>query len=209
MTRPFGTAAPAALLLLAAGTAGAQASSPASTAERPLSFGISGGLSLPTGNAGDVFSSGFNVDGLLEVRARPASPVAFRFEAGYQRFAIKDEVRELFEDFGAEIDGDARVISGVVNALYKFPGVAVRPYVLGGVGVFNVGGSATISGIDESGELLDEDESGSITRFGFNVGGGLEVPLSGITAFGEIRFQSIRTPDEPFNIVPIKVGIRF
>jgi opacity protein-like surface antigen len=208
MTRPFGTAAPAALLLLAAaGTAGAQAS--ATTPERPLSFGVSGGLSLPTGDAGDVFSSGFNVDALLEVRARPASPLAFRFEAGYQRFAIKDEVREVFEEFGADIDVNARVVSGLVNAVYKFPGVAVRPYVLGGVGVFNVGGSASVSGVDESGEILDEDESGSTTRFGFNVGGGLEVPLSGVTAFGEIRFQSIRTPEEPFNIVPIKVGIRF
>jgi hypothetical protein len=195
-----------ALLVLSASAAHAQtAAGPA----RAVSFGVSGGLGIPTGDAGDVFASGFNVDALVEVQARPASPLAFRFEAGYQRFALKDEIRELVQAFGGEIDVDARIISGLANVLYKFPGTTVRPYVLGGVGVFNPGGSATISGLQAFAEDLDIEESGSTIAFGYNLGGGLEVPLSGMTVFGEVRFQQIRIDGSGFNIVPIKVGIRF
>jgi opacity protein-like surface antigen len=195
-----------ALLVLSASAAHAQtAAGPA----RAVSFGVSGGLGIPTGDAGDVFASGFNVDALVEVQARPASPLAFRFEAGYQRLELKDDIRDLFEELGGDIDVNARIFSGLANVLYKFPGTTVRPYVLGGVGVFNLGGSASISGFEEFEEELDTEESGSTTSFGYNVGGGLEVPLSGITVFGDVRFQQIRIDGSGFNIVPIKVGIRF
>jgi opacity protein-like surface antigen len=208
MTRSRRRAALSGLSLLALSASAVHAQTPVGPT-RPVSFGVSGGLSIPTGDAGDVFASGFNVDALVELQPRPASPLAFRLEAGYQRFELKDEVRDLFEEFGGDIDVNARIFSGVANVLYKFPGTTVRPYVLGGVGVFNFGGSATISGFEEFEEELDAEESGSTTAFGYNVGGGLEVPLSGLTAFGEVRFQQIRIDGSGFNIVPIKVGIRF
>jgi opacity protein-like surface antigen len=209
MTRSRRRAALSGLSLLALSASAAHAQAPAAPA-RPVSFGISGGLSVPTGDAGDAFASGFNVDALLELQPRPASPLAFRFEAGYQRFELNDDLKEFFEQFGGSIDANARIISGVANVLYKFPvASAVRPYVLGGVGVFNLGGSASISGFEELGEDIDAEEGGSTTSFGYNVGGGVELPLSGITAFGEVRFQQIRVDGSNFNIVPIKVGVRF
>lgn len=154
---------------------------------RPVSFGVAGGLSIPTGDFGDVLKSGFLAGALLEF-TRPASPVAFRIEADYQRFSIKD-------DFDIGSPSDTRVISGVANVLYKFAGETARPYVLGGVGLFNVG--ATVEGAD------------SENKFGFNVGAGLEIPLSGITAFGDVRYQSIQTEGSALNLIPIRVGIRF
>ena len=208
MTSSHRRAAVSGLALLALSASAAHAQT-AVGPTRPVSFGVSGGLSIPTGDAGDVFASGFNVDALVEVQARPASPLAFRFEAGYQRFELKDELKDLFEEFGGDVDVDARILSGLANVVYKFPGTTVRPYVLGGIGVFNLGGSVSISGFEEFEEELDTDDSGSTTSFGYNVGGGLEVPLSGLTAFGEVRFQQIRIDGSGFNIVPIKVGIRF
>ena len=208
MTRSHRRAALSGLALLALSATAAHAQT-AVGPTRPVSFGVSGGLSIPTGDAGDVFSTGFNVDALVEVQARPASPLAFRFEAGYQRFELNDDLKDLFDELGGDIDVNARIFSGVANAIYKFPGTTVRPYVLGGIGVFNLGGSATISGFEEFEEELDTEESGSTTSFGYNVGGGLEVPLSGLTAFGEVRFQQIRIDGSGFNIVPIKVGVRF
>jgi opacity protein-like surface antigen len=207
MTSSHRRAAVRGLTLLALSTSAAHAQT-AVGPTRPVSFGVAGGLSIPTGDAGDLFASGFNVDALLEVQ-RPASPLAFRFEAGYQRLELKDDIRDLFEELGGDIDVNARIFSGLANVLYKFPGTTVRPYVLGGVGVFNLGGSASISGFEEFEEELDTEESGSTTSFGYNVGGGLEVPLSGITVFGDVRFQQIRIDGSGFNIVPIKVGIRF
>jgi hypothetical protein len=152
---------------------------------RPVSIGITGGLSIPTGDAGDAIESGFLVGGLLEF-ARPVSPLAFRLEVDYQRFESKLDLP------GA---GNLRVISGVANVLYKFGGETVRPYLLGGVGLFNTGSSV--------------EGSESETDFGGNVGIGLELPLSGITAFGDVRYQSIFASPDNVNLIPIRVGIRF
>ena len=152
---------------------------------RPVSIGVAGGLSIPTGDAGDQVESGYVVGGLLEF-TRAASPLAFRIEGDYQRFDSKSDAP------GA---GNQRVISGVVNILYKVAGETARPYLLGGVGLFNTGSWT--------------ENSGSNTDFGFNLGAGLEIPLSGITAFGDIRYQSIQTEGSAFNIIPIRVGIRF
>ena len=178
------TACAAALLAVSASTVRAQAP----VAARPVSFGVTGGLSIPTGDFGDFFDSGYNVGALLEFT--PAlSPLAFRVEGDYQRFAIK----------GDEAESDLRIISGTANALYKFGSATmVRPYVLGGVGLFNVGGTG--------------DDGESENKFGYNVGGGLEIPLSGITVFGDVRFQQVRFSgdgESNINLVPIKVGIRF
>jgi opacity protein-like surface antigen len=175
-------AAPLALALTAA-AAHAQATTGTST--RPVSFGVAGGLSIPSGDFGDQVKSGFLVGGLLEF-ARPASPLAFRVEVDYQRFDSKLDIR------GA---GNLRVISGVANVLYKFGGETARPYLLGGVGVFNSGSSV--------------EDSESETDLGLNVGAGLEVPLSGITVFGDVRYQSILASPDNVNLIPIRVGIRF
>src|SRR5688500_628000 len=67
-----------------AGTAHAQG------AARPFSFGISGGVSIPTGDAGDALESGFNVSGLLQAR-QAAGPLGFRAEVGYHNFGLKGE----------------------------------------------------------------------------------------------------------------------
>jgi opacity protein-like surface antigen len=174
-------AAPLALALTTA--AHAQATTGAAT--RPVSFGVAGGLSVPTGDAGDLIKSGFLVGGLLEF-ARPASPLAFRVEVDYQRFDSKLDIA------GA---GNLRVISGVANVLYKFAGQTARPYLLGGLGLFNSGSS--------------EEDSESETDVGFNLGAGLEVPLSGITVFGDVRYQSILASPDNVNLIPIRVGIRF
>jgi hypothetical protein len=175
------TACAAALLAVSASTAQAQTAA----AARPVSFGVAGGLSIPTGDAGDVIKSGFVAGGLLEV-TRPASPIAFRFEVDYQRFDSKLDVP------GA---GNLRVISGVANVLYKFAGQTARPYLLGGVGLFNSGSSV--------------EGSESENDFGGNVGIGLELPLSGITAFGDVRYQAIFASPDNVNLIPIRVGIRF
>ena len=178
------TACAAALLAVSASTAQAQTAA----AARPVSFGVTGGLSIPTGDFGDFFESGYNAGALLEFT--PAvSPLAIRIEGDYQRFAVKD----------VDSESDLRMISGTANALFKFgSAMMVRPYVLGGVGLFNVGGTG--------------DDGESENKFGYNVGGGLEIPLSGITVFGDVRFQQVRVGEEGesnFNLVPIKIGIRF
>lgn len=177
-------AATAAGVLLAASTASAQLS-----AVNPVSLGISAGAAVPTGDAGNFFNTGYSVDGILALHL-PALPISFRGEVGYTRFGVKGD------------PGDFRFISGVANAVYTFsagPVSIVRPYLIGGVGLYN-------------GKNTDGGESR--TKVGLNGGVGLEIPLSGITGFGEVRYTSVRSRNNAdgtpnINYLPIRFGIRF
>jgi opacity protein-like surface antigen len=210
MTRPLRAvrAALTTTTLLAAGAAAAhaQAADGASAGARRWSIGAVAGASIPTGTLGDVVATGFNVAGQVEYR-RPASPLAVRLEVDYHRFGLKDELRELFFEAGGAVNANLNVLGGAVNAVYTFPVTTpVRPYVLGGLGVYRLSGSFDVSGFE--GELDEESDSGSATRLGANVGAGIELPLSGITAFAEVRYLTIRA-SEAANLVPLRVGVRF
>jgi hypothetical protein len=158
----------------------------------PFSFGVSAGAAIPTGEGSEGVNTGFSVDGIIGLRV-PASPLSFRGEVGYTRFGVKDA------------DGvNIRFLSGVANAVYTFsagPTAVVRPYLIAGVGAYN--GKLTVDDSD-----VDVDDE-SQTKIGLNGGVGLEIPLSGITGFGEIRYTSVATEGSRTSWIPIRFGIRF
>jgi opacity protein-like surface antigen len=183
----------ASLALSAAAVALAAAPAAAQGPVNPVSFGLSAGAAIPTGDFGDAANTGFSVDGIIALRT-PTSPVGFRGEVGYTRFGLK----------GSD-DVNLRLISGVANLVLPFsaaPTAVVRPYVIAGVGAYN--GKFTVDDVDD-------DDSDSETNIGLNAGFGVEIPLSGITGFGEVRFTSVFTKGEGSNLnfVPIRFGIRF
>ena len=152
---------------------------------RPVSLGISGGASVPSGDLGDGLESGFNIGGLLQV-SPATSPLGLRLEGNYHRF-----------DYDAGVDGNTRLISGVANGVLRFPGQVVRPYLIAGIGAYNLGGE--VANVD-----LDSE-----TNVGLNGGAGIDIPLSGIAAFVEARYHTVFREGANFNMVPITVGIRF
>lgn len=181
----------AAALAVTAAAASAQAP------VNPFSFGVSAGAAVPTGDAGDAFDVGYSVDGIIALRA-PTLPVSFRGEIGYTRFGIKDAFLEDGES------GSQRIISGVANVVFGLPASAVatvRPYLIGGVGVYSGRSSFKGGGVTVNTE--------SDTKLGLNGGVGIEIPLSGITGFGEVRYTSVFTEGSNTNYVPIRFGIRF
>ena len=203
-----------ALALAALGAAALAATAAPAAAQlggvNPFSVGVSGGAAIPVGDFGDFAKTGYSVDGIVAVRF-PASPISLRGEVGYTRFDLKDSAFED-EDSGG-LRGNFRTISGVANVVLTVPAgpaVMVRPYLIGGVGVYNSrtgvsGGGVTVNGASQN-------------RLGFNGGVGLEIPLSGITGLGEVRFVNVRTKEDndavdaiPFNAnhVAVRFGIRF
>jgi opacity protein-like surface antigen len=169
-------------LALVATAANAQSVVPAA---KPVSFGIAGGMSMPTGDFGDAFKSGYNVSGIVQFQ-QPTWPVALRVEAQYQ-------------DFGAKggVDASAKTMGGLASLVYAFPNKStVHPYVTGGLGFFHLK--------FDGGEL-----SSSTNKFGFNAGAGLDFQLSGMNTFIEANWQSIRAEGSAANQIPIRVGIRF
>ena len=174
-------------LATAAGAAGAQSST------RPFSLGLSGGASFPTGDAGDGLNTGFIVAGHVGVQPS-VSPVGLRFDVMYNRWDLDN------------VDANFRSLAGTANAMLMFPtarGSTVRPYVSGGVGLYNTKLSSETTG---GGTFTSDGE----TDFGLNAGAGLDFGLSGLSTFVEVRYHSVFTSGESnLNFVPVVFGVRF
>lgn len=176
-------------LRIAAALAGVVlAASPLAAQEgsRPT-FGVSGGIAFPTGDFGDAFKSGYDI--AVHLGFQPATlPVGLRIEGMYNRFDLKDN--PLFE-------GHENILAATGNAVLA-PKTStegsLRPYGIGGIGVYNV----KASGADASD-----------TKFGLNVGAGLELPLSGITTFVEARYHHVFGDGGSLGFIPLVVGVKF
>lgn len=146
----------------------------------PFSFGVEAGPVFPVRSFRNDVNTGFTVDALVEARL-PVLPVGLRFEGGYTRFGIKNTTDHV------------RVISGSANVVYRLSPIAltlVRPYLIGGVGIYNV----------------SQDRG---TKAGVNIGGGVAVPVVAVTAFADARFTEIFADQPRINTIPIRFGVRF
>lgn len=155
----------------------------ASTAEaqRPFTVGLSAGAAIPLSDLSDSHKVGYNAAAHLGINM-PASPVGFRLEGFYNKFAVQEEL----------LDADLRIAGGNVNITYAFGGMGLRPYLIGGVGSYNV----------------KLDGGASRTDFGINAGVGANFQLSGLGTFVEARLHTI-SGDPQMQFVPITFGIEF
>jgi opacity protein-like surface antigen len=103
-------------------------------AQTGVSLGFGGGAAMPTGAYGDAFGTGWSSQ--LVARVKPgASPVGLQVDGFYNRFGLE-----------GGIDGNSRLLGGTANAVFAFPtGSRARPYLIGGLGVYN--GKTTIDGL--------------------------------------------------------------
>jgi hypothetical protein len=132
--------------------------------------GVGPTISLEDGGGVD-----FHVLATLRFNREQGNPVGYRLDAMVQ-FA------------------DDEIYIGTINALYSFtnaPEARVRPYVIGGAGLYADGG----------------------TDFGINAGAGATFPLgvgdSPARAFAEARFHVIFAEGNSIQQVPLTAGIMF
>jgi opacity protein-like surface antigen len=167
---------------------------PAQSTERSVSVGVSGGLSLPMGDLGDVANSGYNLTGHLFFKPAALPSVRLRADVSYDRWDYRNIVRSA----GAE-----QTLGFVGNVVYDFPKASssmLRPYVLGGLGLFRVRTSITRSG----GAVGPVD-----SNLGLQAGGGLSFQLSDFSTFAEARFVNVFGDGGSSRYVPITFGVRF
>ena len=157
----------------------------ASTAEaqRPFTVGLSGGAAIPLSDLSDSHKVGYNAAAHLGINM-PASPIGFRLEGFYNKFAGQDLT------VGSE--PDLRIAGGNVNITYAFGGTGMRPYVIGGVGSYNI----------------KPEVGASAAEFGINAGLGAKFQLSGLGTFVEARLHTV-SGDDQIQFVPITFGIEF
>jgi hypothetical protein len=106
-------------------------------------------------------------------------PYSLRGELLYQRFPLKS----------GRAGTDVGLTSVGATVVYKLQPTPASTFLTGGIAIYH--------GTDLG------------TRPGFNVGAGLEIPLTGFSATGETRLHLMLADGKPIVTLPITVGIRF
>lgn len=168
-------------LVLALGLCAAPALHAQSQPTEGIRFGVGGGLTLPMGNYADIDKTGWHLLGLIQFPISQ-SPIHLRFDAMYGQTSHKS-------------GGNSTTLTGATADLLYHLGdraAKVRPYVLGGLGFYNV---------DAFGS------SQSKVAFGF--GGGILFGVGTMHAFLEGRYMSVQTSGSSLNFLPISLGVMF
>lgn len=148
-------------------------------------FGVGGGLLMPMGDYNTFDKPGF-IFGAGVVVPVGTAPVALRIEGSYSQTSHDG------------VGGKSKIIGGMASLVYSFTGAgSVTPYVLGGLGFYNLKVDITGAG------------STSTSKIGFGGGGGLRFPMGSASLFVEARYMNIATSGGATAFVPIIAGVSF
>lgn len=170
------------LLILAAVAALASTASAQST--KPVSLGISVGAAIPVSDLANDYSTGYNGTVSLGFNSY-GSPIGFRIDGMYNSMSPQSGVNLP----------DIKISSANANLVYALPGTGIRPYLIGGAGIYG----------------LKSDFAGSstITKLGLNGGIGASFPLSGFNTFVEARYHHVFSDNVATGFIPVTFGISF
>lgn len=151
----------------------------------PFQLGIAGGAAKPMSDLSNTSKMGYNGTVALGINV-PFIPLGLRVDGAYNQF-------------GAKVSGgaDLHVISATGNVVYGLPIPGLSPYLIGGAGLYMP--TATAPGVASTTEH----------HFGWNAGAGVNLPLSGIKAFAEARYNRISVNGGTLQFVPVTFGIMF
>lgn len=144
-------------------------------------FGLGLGATLPTSDYGTADKMGINILGVFE-SPLAHSPFYLRLDGLYSSTAHKTG------------SGNTSLLGATVSALYHFsaPKATARPYVLGGLGIYNA-----------------DFGPSSETKIAYGFGGGVTFELASFNAFAEARYMSVQTSGTSLKFIPITVGLMF
>jgi hypothetical protein len=157
-------------------------------AQSPAQFSLGGSLGIPLGDFDDAAKMGFH--GLAAVGFTPATmPVGFQIDGNFAQFSTEAD------------DVNVRNLFATGNVVYKFATAetsTLRPYLIGGLGVYN---------LKETGDGVIGDPE-SVTELGLNAGAGFNMAAGGASLFVEGRFHNVFTDGSSTQFIPLTVGIR-
>jgi hypothetical protein len=196
-------------LLIGTAAALAAAALPLSAQKPGLGFGLSVGANVPNGTFAEGANTGLVATGFLS--------------AGSERFGVRGElfwsrsdldsplIRRVGDDVLPsgdydDLSGDIDLIGGAANIVFPLTQSVIRPYLIGGVGVYRRRVAQDIGGtIEEFRSLRDtQTDVGYNGGLGLAFGGG-----AGVGIFVEARYHSVNTSPERTRFVPIVIGLSF
>ena len=157
------------------------------SAANPVHLGIAAGVAIPTSTMADAVNTGFN--GTIAIGLNPSMiPLGVRIDGAYNQFGAKSGLG----------GGDFKFTSVTGNLVYKIPGATVSPYAIGGAGWYH-------SSLDNNAFF----GTGSDNHFGWNLGGGISMALSGFNTFIEARYNQVDGDPGTAKFIPITFGVMF
>lgn len=166
--------------------------------------GFAGGVVVPTADARNAFKTGVQGQGFLLFNL---GGFPLRLNLGYQHFSLADALKSAQSGLGGgTTDGSSNILGGVAGTQINLLPGPVRPYILAGVGGFNVTNMLTPSS--------GPSTSTSQFNWGLDGGAGLAISIGRLSAFVEGRVQNVYTPKGMTNLksiqsVPVSFGILF
>lgn len=170
-----------AAMVVGAGAAAAQAAAAATGGVR---FGVGAGLLLPLSDYKTADKAGW-IAGADVTYWLPSQPIGFRVEGAYSQTSEKTGV----------VAHKTKIFGGGADVVYAFGQAAsqVRPYILAGVGVYNV----------------KVDSSSTKVGFGGGAGVAFKVGTGGTRIFAEGKYTYLKVSGANLSFFPIRVGVRF
>ena len=174
-----------------------------------IGVGLAAGANVPTADYADATKEGLVLNGFVELRT--SSALGVRGALFWSRSDMDNPLIRsnggvtLPDDPSYNVTGDVDLIGASLD-LTLGPSVGViRPYVVGGVGVFQRRVSQDVEGaVEEFRDLRRND-----TDVGFNGGLGLRLSLGGAAVFAEARYYSVASKPDRTNFVPVVIGLSF
>ena len=96
-------------------------------------IGLSGGADFPVGDQENIYDVGWNGT-LMFSWMFGTSPFGIRLDGSYHQLKVKNELEPLF------LDGEARLLDGTFDFVFGPHFGGFQPYILGGVGIYDVNG---------------------------------------------------------------------
>lgn len=151
----------------------------------PFQIGASAGIAFPTGSLGNVTNTGYNVSVLVGYKPE-FTPIGVRAEAAYNQFGSK------------VFNGNVNIPAFTGNLVFGLPMGTLSPYAIGGAGLYRT--NVNVNGGGSAGE----------NHFGFNIGGGIKIPLSSsFETFVEARYNRVTVNNGSFSFIPVTFGVMF
>ena len=159
-------------------------------AQTGTTLGVGLGITNPMGDWGDNAvigdKMGFNFGVGAGLALGRTAPVRLRVEGSYTQTSHQ-----------TGIDGNTKLMGAMVSLVYPFatPG-KIKPYILGGLGFYNV-------------KVSQATSDTSKTSVGFGGGAGIRFPMTSMSLFVEARYLTAKAFDLTFAQLPITAGIQF
>ncbi|MFL5468391.1 MAG: outer membrane protein [Gemmatimonadaceae bacterium] len=162
--------------------------------QKMYAVAIGGGAAIPVGKLSDTQETGYNAIVAIAIGVADL-PFGLRLDGIYNDLGRNTS---SVPSGSGGANSNLRVIGGLANLVYAFPGTTAKPYLLAGAGIYNVKAK-------DAGTKARKD-------FGFNAGLGATFGFGPLAMFLESRYHSVSRDTANggvFQFVPVTVGLMF